>query len=249
MIEFGNRLFTGAVGAAVILAVLGSLLRDPRRRDLTNLAWGLVAGVIAQIILGALVVKTELDPRFNMGHFLLSMVLVWNAVVLLHRAGQPDEPSATFVSKQAHETGLKLRLRGRAVFALASVLLVSGTIVTGTGRHAGSDEPEVAARLPFDVREVTRIHSIIAICLLALVLLVVKQAIDADRADVRDRAVLVAAVLIVQGAIGYAQYFAGIPVLLVGIHLLLATLAWIAVVRLQLTTSAVVPAPLPAPVA
>ena len=76
LIEFVNRLFTGVVAAAVILAVLGSLRRSPRRGDLTVWSWGLVAGVAAQIVLGAVLVKTELDPRFTMGHFLLSMVLL-----------------------------------------------------------------------------------------------------------------------------------------------------------------------------
>ncbi len=90
LIEFGNRMFTGVVTIAVVAAVLGSLRRVPRRADLIRLSWGLVAGVLAQIILGGILVKTDLDPRFTMGHFLLSMVLLWNATVLMHRAAIPD---------------------------------------------------------------------------------------------------------------------------------------------------------------
>ena len=76
MIEFVNRTITGLVSIAVILAVLGSLRRTPRRRDLTWWSFGLVAGVIAQIILGGLLVRSELAKPFLMGHFLLSLSLI-----------------------------------------------------------------------------------------------------------------------------------------------------------------------------
>ena len=88
MIEFVNRLITGVVSVAVIAAVLGSFFRRPRRRDLTWLSVGLVAGVIGQIVLGAFVVLTHLNPWLVLGHFLLSMVLVANAVALHARAAQ-----------------------------------------------------------------------------------------------------------------------------------------------------------------
>ncbi|HCK75190.1 MAG TPA: cytochrome oxidase assembly protein, partial [Acidimicrobiaceae bacterium] len=85
-VEFGNRLVTGLVSVAVVLAVLGSLRRVPRNSTLTKWSIGLVVGVIAQIILGAITVMSHLSPPIVMGHFLLSMVLVWNAVVLVARA-------------------------------------------------------------------------------------------------------------------------------------------------------------------
>ena len=84
--RIGNRLFTRVVTIAVVLAVLGSIRRGPKRRDLIWWSWGLVAGVIAQILLGAVLMLTHLDPRFTMGHFILSMVLLWNAAVLIEKA-------------------------------------------------------------------------------------------------------------------------------------------------------------------
>ena len=94
-VEFGNRLITGLVSVAVVLAVLGSLRRrGPRRRDLVWLSWGLVAGVVAQVLLGALVVKLDVHPIVVQGHFLVSGLLVADAVVLHHRASRPDGPSA-----------------------------------------------------------------------------------------------------------------------------------------------------------
>src|SRR3954471_11543915 len=89
-VEFVNRTFTGLVSVVVIVAVLGSLVRRPRRADLTWLSLGLVVGVMGQIVLGGLTVIYGLSPPWVMAHFLVSMLLVADAVVLHHRAGLPD---------------------------------------------------------------------------------------------------------------------------------------------------------------
>jgi cytochrome c oxidase assembly protein subunit 15 len=252
LIEFGNRLFTGVVTVAVVMAVLGSLGRVPRRNDLTRWSWGLVVGVAAQIVLGGILVKTELDPRFNMGHFLLSMVLLANATVLHHLAAWPDGDDGERLAPSSTDPPPvvgRLRDLVRAVGLVGVGLLVTGTIVTGSGPHSGSDEPEVAARLPFLVRDVTRIHSIVAICLLALVLTVVWAAHNDGNWKLRRHAETVAALLVVQGGIGYLQYFTGVPVLLVAVHLTLASITWIAIVRLYLELRPVpIPATRPQPV-
>ncbi|MCY3850596.1 MAG: COX15/CtaA family protein [Acidimicrobiaceae bacterium] len=229
LIEFANRLFTGVVAAAVILAVLGSLRRSPRRRDLVLWSWGLVAGVAAQVVLGAVLVKTELDPRFTMGHFLLSMVLLANAVVLVELAGRDDSA--------ARRVAGPFTPAARIVYAVGAILLVSGTIVTGSGPHSGSDEAEVAQRLPFLVREVTRVHSIIALALLLGVVWLIRSAHLRQQPEIRRRATVAVSLLIAQGVVGYWQYFAGVPVLLVGVHILGASVSWIAIVRLHLSTT------------
>ncbi len=229
LIEFVNRLFTGVVTVAVVAAVLGSRRRSPRRRDLTRWSWGLVAGVVAQILLGAVLVKTDLDPRFTMGHFLLSMVLLWNAAVLHHRA--------LAVTPTTSVADSRLVMLVRSVSVGAAVLLVSGTVVTGSGPHSGSDRDEVAERLPFLVRDVTRVHSSIAILVLLLVAASWMAARTAGRPEVERRALLVGALLVAQGIVGYAQYFAGVPVLLVAVHITLASLLWVSVVRLHLWTA------------
>ncbi|MDG2028769.1 MAG: COX15/CtaA family protein [Acidimicrobiales bacterium] len=228
-IEFGNRMFTGVVALAVIAAVLGSLRRQPQRADLTRYSSGLVAGVLAQIILGGLLVRTDLDPRFTMGHFLLSMVLLWNAAVLHHRAGLDDAPSGS--------GDPTIRRLTRAVMASGAVVLVMGTIVTGSGPHSGSEDESVANRLPFDLREVTRIHSITAIILIAAVAGVLWVAHTRGLLSVRRAAQTVTSLLAAQIALGYWQYFAGVPEQLVFLHIVLATVAWIAIVRLDLEAS------------
>src|SRR3954470_13110353 len=89
-IEQVNRSFPGLGARAVTLAVLGSLWRRPRRRDLTWLSLGLVAGVIGQIVLGGITVLVDLNPLAVAGHMLLSQAIVACAVVLVKRAGEPD---------------------------------------------------------------------------------------------------------------------------------------------------------------
>ena len=106
MIEFTNRTITGLVSAAVILAVLGSLWRTPRRTDLVWLSWGLVAGVAAQIVLGGITVLVDLSPPIVMAHFLLSMVLIANAVVLHLRAAEPDGPRRSIVDRDVTAASL-----------------------------------------------------------------------------------------------------------------------------------------------
>lgn len=226
LVEFVNRLFTGVVAVAVVGAVLGSMRRVPRRRDLAWWSWGLVAGVAAQVGLGALLVATELDPRFTMGHFLLSMVLIWNAVVLDEKAR--DRPE---LAGAALDTRTRLGLA--AIVAVGGGLLVTGTVVTGAGPHAGDSRAE---RLPFLVEEVTRIHGLVAVGLFALVAATwYGLRSRGDQAGLRRRLRAVAGLLAVQGAVGYTQYFTGVPVLLVGIHVALATLIWMRIVQAAMT--------------
>ena len=114
-----------------------------------------------------------------------------------------------------------------AVLLVAAVLLVTGTLVTGAGPHAGDTR---AARLPLLVQEVARVHSIIAIALLGLVVWTWRRLRAAGAGD-HARLGRVAALLAVQGLVGYAQYFLGVPALLVGVHVALASIAWIEIVK------------------
>ena len=225
MIEFVNRTITGLVSLAVMLAVLGSLVRVPKRRDLTWWSLGLVAGVIAQIVLGGLTVLFELKPAFVIGHFLLSIVLVWNAVVLHERAGHDGSKGLPLVPA-------RIRTLGRALVAAAAVVLVTGTIVTGTGPHGGDQDVE---RLPYDIGEVARIHSVSAWIFLALVVwTLVELRRSGSPIEVARRAGMLVGVVVLQGTIGYIQYFTGVPPWLVTLHVLGSVLVWIAALRFDL---------------
>ena len=231
LVEFVNRLFTGVVAIAVIGAVLGSVRRRPRRTDLILLSLGLVAGVLAQVGLGALLVLSELDPRFTMGHFLLSMVLLQNAAVLDVRARSDIESAGTAArprgSPAERPTDGTTRLMLWAVLVVGGALLVTGTLVTGAGPHAGDSRAE---RLPLLVREVARIHSIVALILLGMVVWTWWR-LRASGSAGHLRMGRIAVLLAVQGAVGYTQYFTGVPVLLVGVHVTLASITWIEIVK------------------
>ncbi|MEN3273877.1 MAG: heme a synthase [Actinomycetota bacterium] len=229
MVEFANRVFTGVVSIAVALAVLGALRRRPYRRDLTALAWGLVVGVLAQIILGGLVVNHHLSPKFVMGHFLLSMVLVTNATVLDARAGRADG--------MRHGRAPDDLVRGLTVLVpiAAAITVFLGTVVTAAGPHAGDER---ASRLDLVVGDVARIHSVSAwiTVLLTVALLRAARATPA----VRNAAEVLAVVVVAQGVVGYVQYFTGVPAALVLVHVAGATATWWAATRVVLSRGATV---------
>lgn len=221
MVEFVNRIFTGLVSIAVIVCVLASLFRVPRRRDLIWLSLGLVGGVLAQAVLGGLTVLFELQPQFVMAHFLVSLVLLTNAIVLFRRAGQADVPAELAVASS-------VRSAGRLLLVVGAVVVFTGTIVTSTGPHGGDEK---AKRFDLHLPDVARIHGISVV---VFVLLIVGTFWLLRRTgapvSVQQRLGLLAAVVVVQAAIGYIQYFNDIPEVLVGFHIAGATAMWAAVV-------------------
>lgn len=225
-IEQVNRLFTGLVSVAVIVAVLGALRRTPQRRDLVWLSWGLVAGVLGQIVLGGIVVLTDLNPVANQGHFLVSMFLVADAVILLTAAKRDDDWQAPSVSVGDRRTAWLLS-------TFASVAIITGTVVTGSGPHAGDEE---AKRLPFSIESAARVHGVTVMLTLGLICLVLWRHRRLLRAGHPLVSALetVLAIGVIQAAVGYTQYFADIPAALVGVHIALATAFFGAIVQLHL---------------
>jgi cytochrome c oxidase assembly protein subunit 15 len=217
-IEQINRLFTGLVALGVIVAVLGSLVRVPRRRDLTWWSLGLVAGVLGQIVLGGITVLVDLHPAAVQSHFLLSMVLVANAVVLVYRSGLPDVHRTPVVSAP-------IRRHVRVVMVLTALALVAGTVVTGSGPHAGDEE---ARRFGVAITTAARVHSVtvwVAVAAVAALLWRLRR-LPRDR-EVLDASLTAwVAVAVLQGAVGYIQYFSGVPAILVGVHVAGATALW-----------------------
>jgi heme a synthase len=216
----------------VIAAVLGSLWRSPRRRDLTLLSLGLVAGVVGQVVLGGVTVLVDLHPVAVQGHLLLSMVLVGTAVVLVHRAGEPDEGGRTTVVTVP---------TGTMVWALAiatGVAILTGTVVTGAGPHAGDEE---ARRFDVSISTVARVHGVTVMSALAvavaLAIWLTHQPDDRHRLQNQLSSWIFVGVL--QAAIGYTQYFNDVPPLLVGFHVAGATVLWAMTVWLVLATQAV----------
>jgi len=237
-IEQLNRLFTGLVSVAVIAAVLGSLVRVPRRRDLTWLSVGLVAGVLAQIVLGGITVLVDLHPLAVQGHMIVSLVLVANAVVLLHRASEPDEGEAV------RPVSPEISRHTVGIAAFTALALVTGTVVTGAGPHAGDEE---ARRFSVEIATAARVHgtSVIVALITMLTLVWRLRGRTAERAELAEWISAWIVIALLQGAIGYIQYFSGVPGLLVGLHVLGATGLWAVTVALVLRT---MPGRRPAPV-
>ena len=230
-IEQINRLFTGFVSAAVIAAVLGSIFVTPRQKSLIWLASGLVAGVLAQVILGAVVVLTGLNPWSNMAHFLVSLALVTTAVFLVEHAGARNVVDDVASKAQTMSTGRITRRFADLILGLCGLAIVLGTLVTGAGPHAGDEN---AIRLAFDLRSITRIHSASVLLCVASTLFFVIQIRRETSEWMRLKAKLeiFLFVAVAQGGVGYLQYFSGVPAQLVAVHVALAVAVWISVLRL-----------------
>ena len=224
LIEFGNRLVTGIVGFAVIGAVLGSLRRLPRRRDLVWLSWSLVFGVLVQAIIGKYTVEVDLHPAVVATHFLLSFVLITAAVVLHHRAGSEQPPPRAGSPAAARIANL--------VVVAAFAVLIAGTIVTGTGPHGGD---EMAQRFQLIMTNVVRVHGALAWTLVAATVALALKLRRENAGPIAQKTVLLLlGVEIAQGAIGYAQYLMGVPPLLVAVHVAGALAVWITALRVRL---------------
>jgi cytochrome c oxidase assembly protein subunit 15 len=230
-IEQINRLFTGVVSAAVIAAVLGSIFVTPRRRSLIWLSSGLVVGVLAQVILGAVVVLTGLNPWSNMAHFLVSLALVTTAVFLVEHAGATRAVDVVVVSDTTVPTRLVTKRLADLILGLCGLAIVLGTVVTGAGPHAGDEN---AIRLTFDLRSITRIHSTsVLLCVAAtLIFLTHIRRKSSEWMRLKAKLEMFLAVAVAQGGVGYLQYFSGVPAQLVAVHVALAVAVWISALRL-----------------
>lgn len=228
-IEQINRLFTGVVSAAVAASALGSFFVSPRHRKTIWLAIGLVIGVLVQVLLGALVVITGLNPWSNMAHFLVSMALITTAVLLVDQAKPQLQKRSDSVSCLSPVT---IRT-SKWIVALSGIAIVFGTLVTGTGPHAGDER---AIRLGFDLRTITRAHSMFVLLCVGLTLfLFVRIKKQTKEWEILGRPLeIFLAAAVAQGALGYLQYFSGVPAQMVALHVALAIAVWISALRFGL---------------
>jgi heme a synthase len=211
-IEFGNRLLTFVL-TAIAIATVVAVWRSARR-DLRPLAALSLLGIPAQAVLGGITVLTGLNPWTVAAHFLVSMVLVAVATTLWLRSREPG------VGGPLVRRPFLLLVAGIA--AVTAVVLVLGTVVTGSGPHSGDPE---AGRTGFDPELVSQLHADVVFLLLGLTvaLLVALYATDSP-ARVRRAARDLLIVQLAQGVIGYVQYFTDLPVVLVLLHMLGAVL-------------------------
>ena len=204
-IEFGNRLLTFVVAAAAIASIV-VVHKAQRRKELKVYAWAGLAGIVVQALIGALSVVLKLSWWSVAVHFLPSMVLVWIAAMLFSRINEPDDGTPTRLFPAAVRT-----LAVVATVAL-SIVLLTGTFVTGSGTHSGDAGVGMEGRLGVDTYGMAVIHAICMYVYLALTLIVVflLHRTGAPKAAKQAGWVLIACIL-VQWALGVTQFYLHIP--------------------------------------
>lgn len=223
IIEFTNRQLTFVVAAVVIAALVVAILD---RREV-RLAVLLAASIPAQALLGGITVLTHLNPWTVAAHFMLSMAIIAVAYQLWWRASGRAVATAAPAVPSAVRTGARL------LTALTLAVLVAGTVVTGSGPHAGAaDKSGKVHRTGLNVASMSQLHADLVMLLIGVsvgfALLLQAGAFDQLGSRPRNAAWLLVAVELGQGAIGFVQYFTHLPALLVGLHMLGACLVWLA---------------------
>ncbi|WP_341951876.1 COX15/CtaA family protein [Salinibacterium sp. TMP30] len=211
-IEFGNRLLSILVGFVAILMVLMLVRLRRERRDLMSLALIILGGTVLQGLIGGLSVRVQLDPSIVGVHFAISAILVAVSAALVYKVwtgplGVQREVSRPIVIL-THVTSL-----------LVGVTVVAGILTTGAGPHAGDDG---SARNGLDANILQHVHSWPGYALIAATLLLVVILVIKGHRRIMNFAILLLALEIVQALVGVIQSRTGLPILLVGIHMVIA---------------------------
>lgn len=231
LVEFSNRMVTAVYFVVLIATVIAAHLRSTKRRDLIWLSWSLILGLIAEAVLGGIVVYTHLNPWLVATHMWISLGMLVLSIVLHHRSRYDYSPDAR--ADIASPLTRKASLALCAVFAL---IIVTGTGATGTGPHAGGFQgQDVAKRLPIALKDAVFAHSAIAMIFLGMVIAVFLL-LESSHGPARLRrgARTLLYVAIAQGAIGFTQYATHLPAWLVELHVLGAVSLTIGVTHFQL---------------
>lgn len=226
VIEFSNRMLTFAVGLIALATLLAVLLHRPRRPGLLPLAVAVFLGIPAQAVVGGITVLTNLNPWVVGLHFLASMAVIAAAYALWRRIGDPDGPTVAVVPAP-------LRTLARITTGVTVAVLVIGTWVTGSGPHAGDHG---AARNGLDPETISQVHAdgVFLLIGLSVALIFAFRAVGAQRAT--RAAIILLAVELGQGVIGFVQYFTHVPAILVGAHMLGSCLVLLAALAVQWST-------------
>ncbi|MBO1417014.1 COX15/CtaA family protein [Streptomyces sp. FH025] len=249
VVEFTNRMLTYVLSAAVGWAILAARCHLPQpsaggtpiwRRSMTKLGWAQFWLVMSNAVLGGITVLTGLNPYTVALHMIAAMALVWVALLMWERSKEGDGAPELAVARPIHQLSYVL-------VAAIGLLVAAGTLVTGAGHHPGTPQDnKIVPRIPIDYDRLAQFHADFAFVSvgLSIAVIFVFAAVKAPQpAKARARELL--AVLLLQGLLGFVQYFTDAPELMVGLHMLGAALTWIAALRvpLALRTRADVPAP------
>lgn len=237
LIEFGNRLLSPVLTVIALAGLLAALWRRPRRRSLVLLSAAVLLGIVAQAVIGGITVWTDLNPSVVGLHFIVSMAILVAAYAFWRRVDEPDGPARSLVPGP-------LRTLTWITVAASAVVVVLGVLVTGSGPHAGDPD---APRNGLDPLRISQVHaeSVFLLLGLSVALWLALRAVDAPAQAVRATGVLVV-VELTQSLIGFVQYFTGLPEILVGAHMLGASLVWLATLAVLWAIRERQPLPAPA---
>ena len=227
IIEFTNRMLTYAVTAGVGAAILAAMFQRPRRPVLVKLSWALFLGVVLQAVVGGITVLTKLAPEWVAIHMCVSMGMIAVSFVLWIRSREGDGPVELLTRRE-------LLWLARVLVGAAGAVIAVGTLVTGTDPHAGASD--ASKRLPFKALDITQVHAdlVFIVVGLTVALWFAFKATDARPQNLRTVRDMFA-VLVIQAAIGYTQYFTGLPAWMVLLHMTGACLTWIAAWRVLMS--------------
>ncbi|MGI8702151.1 MAG: COX15/CtaA family protein [Nocardioidaceae bacterium] len=214
-IEFGNRMLTFVLAAIAVATWVAAMRLRPARSSLRWLATVLLLAIPAQAVVGGVTVLTHLNPWVVSLHLLSSLAVIAVAVWLVRRIDEPDVPSVSAVPSG-------VAWLARCTFAAAWLVLYVGTVVTGSGPHAGSAE---APRNGLSPSSLSQLHADLVFLLIGLTAgtwLALRAADGPPNAQRAARWLL--RLELAQGVVGFVQYATDLPVGLVAVHMLGAAL-------------------------
>lgn len=233
VIEFGNRLLTGVLCVVVGWLIIVVRLQRQPVPQVTRWAWAQFWVILLNAVVGGITVLARLSPYIVAAHFLAATLLLTAATVAWHKVGQLDRPAPT--------SSLDPAVRGLAttLLVLTAILLVAGTVVTGTGPHAG-DSSDVE-RIPLDWTAVTIVHAAAATAVLVVAVLIAVKVRAATGHPAQRRIAVFHIVFLGHGLVGLVQIATALPELVVVLHLLGSALVWVGALRVFLDTRTLSP--------
>lgn len=226
-IEFANRLLTTVLCIAVAAVIVCASLQTTPRRSITRPAWAQFWLVIINAVVGGITVLAHLNPWIVAAHFIAAMGMLTTATLTWHRVNQHSE-----VPSEGSSRRLLPRLTA-ALVVVTGVLILAGTLVTGSGPHSG--DSVAVPRMGFDWTFTVIVHGLLGTTVLALgvvVAVILHRARPGTPAAARGIGFVV--VVLAQAALGLVQSLTALPGALVALHLLGASLVWIGALRIAL---------------
>lgn len=230
VIEFGNRLLTGVLCAVVGWVIITARLQRTPMPTVLRGAWAQFWVVVLNAVVGGVTVWMRLSPYIVAAHFLAAMLLLTAAVITWYQArrhGETEEPPVVLPPS--------CRTAAVALLAVNALLMVVGTLATGSGPHAGdsSDVP----RIPLNWTLVTTVHGLLAAAVLGVAGYLLYTLPKDGFAEGRRKTVVFLAAVLAQGAIGLVQSLTGLPALAVILHLMGSSLVWAGALQVYLTVT------------